>query len=118
MLSCPNMAWMARRLAPPSKRWVANECRNVWGLMLFFSPMRSANSFIIWNTMMREMFFPNRLMNTKSSYSGVFGFYFGIAALYEIILQFVNGAGRDRHEALLASLAFHLDEAFVQIEVG
>ena len=48
----------------------------------------------------------------------VFGLYFCIAALYEIILQFVNGAGRDGHEALLASLAFHLDEAFVQIEVG
>ena len=39
-------------------------------------------------------------------------------ALREIILQFVDGAGRDGHEALLAPLAFYLDEAFVQVKVG
>ena len=31
MLACPSSSWIARRSAPPSSRWVANECRSVCG---------------------------------------------------------------------------------------
>ena len=55
--SWPSMLCMARRLAPPSSRCVAKECRKVCGLIVFFSPVRSANSLMIWNMVMRDMRF-------------------------------------------------------------
>jgi len=30
-LACPSSSWIARRSAPPSRRWVANECRSACG---------------------------------------------------------------------------------------
>ena len=32
MLACPSSSWIDRRSAPPSSRWVANECRSACGL--------------------------------------------------------------------------------------
>lgn len=39
--------YFARRLAPPSSRWVAKEWRNVWGLIFLVMPAFSASSFIM-----------------------------------------------------------------------
>ena len=63
-LDCP-------QVGPASSRCVAKECRKVCGLIVFLMPAIPASSLMIWNTMMREMFLPNRLMNTKSSYPGL-----------------------------------------------
>lgn len=69
MLSCPSIACIMRKLAPPSSRCVAKEWRKVCGLMLFVIPAAAASSFMKWNTIMRESDFLRRsLMKTKSPY--------------------------------------------------
>ena len=67
MLSCPSILCIARKLQPPSKRCVANECRKVCGLIVFLSPMFSARTLMMWKTIIREMLVPRLLMKTQSS---------------------------------------------------
>lgn len=48
----------------------------------------------------------------------VTGADFCFFAFYEVILQLVDGTGRDGYQALFVSLAFHFDKAFGKVEVG
>ena len=42
----------------------------------------------------------------------------GMIPVDEIELQFFDGSGRNGHQSLFAPFAFHLDESFLQVEVG
>lgn len=46
------------------------------------------------------------------------GFYQSGVAVGKIVLQFVDGTGRDGNQPLLASFPLHLDESFFKIQVG
>ena len=45
--TCPSISWTLLKSAPPSNKWVAKECRNIWGLTWMFSLVLSIILFKI-----------------------------------------------------------------------
>ena len=72
MLSCPSICCTTRKSAPFSTRWVANECRKVWGEMFLVMPAIFICSFIIVKIITLESLPPLRLRNSVPSDSRLY----------------------------------------------
>ena len=65
--ACPSISWTLRRSAPPSRRWVANECRNRCGWTRpGSSPARSASRRRMRNAPARVSAPPRALRNRSA----------------------------------------------------
>ena len=63
----PSSSWMSRRSAPPSRRWVANVWRRVWGCTFLASATRSTALSITLAIPLTVRRAPNRLISNASA---------------------------------------------------
>ena len=113
MLSWPSICWMARRLAPPSRRWVAKEWRRVWGEIVLAMPALSASLLIIVNIIWRVSLLPRRLRKRMRFLAGL---HDRTGAIFEVRAYCSHGDVAHRHKALLGALAGDYEVRVVEVE--
>ena len=114
MSACPSISWTARRSAPPSSRWVANECRSVCGDTCFSIPARVTYFCRIFQAPMRVSGWPRAFRNRRRALP----LLESRSQLPHVRCECPNGPPADRDEPLLASLSEDADQALVEHDVA
>ena len=102
--ACPSSSWIERRSAPPSNRWVANECRKACGEAPATPAACRAHTRRRRRTSDVERRRPDFEMNSARSVSAVAS---ARAAAAQVALDRLQGRLARRDEAGLAALPLH-----------
>ena len=116
MLSCPSMACMARRLAPPSSKWVAKVWRKVCGEIFFVNAGAfSIHLQIVEHGDARQMFSATVRHEHVVLLAGL---CLDMAAVGKPEFQLGNGLRRNGHKTLFRTLARDTHKALVEKQVA